>query len=81
MPRPHFERVIAAAFAGRILAPRAAATLPVPAHPRRGIAIGIDILTGCDNYIVSGNDTSGNTTGGIDNVPGAAATRIVANNL
>lgn len=44
-------------------------------------AYGIDILSGCDNYIVTGNDTTGNTTGGLNNTPGTAATRIVANNL
>jgi hypothetical protein len=42
---------------------------------------GIFIVGGCDQYVVSGNDTTGNVVGGINNVPGIAASRIVANNL
>lgn len=42
---------------------------------------GIFINTGCDNYIVSGNDTRVNVTGGIANVPGVGITRIVSSNL
>lgn len=42
---------------------------------------GIFIVAGSDNYIVTGNDTAGNVTGGINNVPGTSATRIVASNL
>ncbi|HEV7517475.1 MAG TPA: glycosyl hydrolase family 28-related protein [Thermoanaerobaculia bacterium] len=42
---------------------------------------GIFIVGGCDQYIISGNDTTGNVVGGINNVPGTAATRIVVNNL
>jgi len=42
---------------------------------------GIYISAGCDNYIITNNDTRGNFTGGINNIPGVAATRIVANNI
>jgi hypothetical protein len=42
---------------------------------------GIFISAGCDQYIVSGNDTTGNVSGGIRNEPVAAASRIVVNNL
>jgi hypothetical protein len=42
---------------------------------------GILINTGCDNYIVTGNDTRLNVWGGIVNVPGTGPTRVLANNL
>jgi hypothetical protein len=42
---------------------------------------GIFLNTGCNNYIVTGNDTRINLLGGINNVPGVGATRIVTNNL
>lgn len=42
---------------------------------------GIFINTGCDNYIVTGNDTRLNITGGISNIPGTSASRIVNSNL
>lgn len=42
---------------------------------------GIFINTGCNNYIVTGNDTRLNVSGGILNVPGLAATRLVNNNI
>ena len=42
---------------------------------------GINLGTGNDNYIVTGNDTRANGTGGINNPSGTAATRIVTNNI
>ena len=42
---------------------------------------GIFLNTGCDNYIVTGNDTRLNVSGGILNVPGTAANRLVNNNI
>jgi hypothetical protein len=42
---------------------------------------GIFLNTGCNNYIVTGNDTRINVSGGINNVPGVSATRIVTENL
>lgn len=42
---------------------------------------GILINTGCDNFIVTGNDTRLNVWGGIANVPGTGPTRVLANNL
>jgi len=42
---------------------------------------GIFLNTGCDNYIVTGNDTRTNVTGGIRDVPGPAASRLTNNNL
>lgn len=42
---------------------------------------GIFLNTGCNNYIVMGNDTRLNVTGGILNVPGLAANRLVNNNI
>jgi len=42
---------------------------------------GIFLNTGCDNYIVTGNDTRLNVSGGILNVPGPAANRLVNNNI
>src|SRR5262249_6317256 len=42
---------------------------------------GIFVVAGSDRYVISGNDTTGNVVGGINNVPGTSSTRIVANNL
>ncbi len=42
---------------------------------------GIFLNTGCNIYIVTGNDTRINVSGGINNVPGISATRIVKDNL
>lgn len=42
---------------------------------------GIYVNTGCTNYIVTNNDTRLNVTGGIQNVPGTSATRIVSSNI
>lgn len=42
---------------------------------------GIYVNSGCTNYIVTNNDTRLNVTGGILNVPGISATRIVSGNI
>jgi len=42
---------------------------------------GIDITAGADNYQVVGNDLTSNLTGGLNNAPGLAATRIAAGNM
>lgn len=42
---------------------------------------GIYISSGCNNYVVTSNDTRLNQFGGIQNVPGTSATRVLANNL
>lgn len=42
---------------------------------------GIHILSGCDNFILSHNDTRSNVGGGINNVSGTSATRIQSNNF
>ena len=46
-----------------------------------GQKYGIEITAGCDGYVVTGNNTLNNQTAGILNTPGAAATRVVANNI
>jgi len=42
---------------------------------------GIEIATGANNYVVTGNNTLGNGTGGILNTPGTSATKVVTNNI
>lgn len=42
---------------------------------------GINLNTGSDFFTVTGNSFYGNVTAGINNVPGTAATRVVANNI
>jgi hypothetical protein len=43
---------------------------------------GLYVANGCDKYIITGNDLTGNFWGGLFNAPGVlAGSRIVANNL
>jgi hypothetical protein len=42
---------------------------------------GINLISGSNDYIVTGNDTRGCGTGGINNPDGTSSTRIVTNNL
>lgn len=42
---------------------------------------GIRILTGCDNFVVTGNTCLGNATTNLLNESGTSATKIVANNV
>lgn len=42
---------------------------------------GINIAAGCDNFIVAMNRCVGNDTGGIQNLSGTSATKVVASNI
>src|ERR1700674_2175656 len=46
-----------------------------------GQRYGVNIAAGSDNYMVTGNDLTGNMSGGVFNAPGLAATRKVCGNL
>jgi hypothetical protein len=61
----------------RILNARAGAEFGNPHSQKYGINIG----TGCNNFIVGQNDTRANASAGINNGSGTSATKIVANNL
>lgn len=61
----------------RILGVRSGQTVGAP----KTQGYGIFINTGCNNYVLANNDTRLNANGGIINVPGASATRILNSNL
>ncbi|HET8957337.1 MAG TPA: glycosyl hydrolase family 28-related protein [Microcella sp.] len=42
---------------------------------------GISIASGCDNFVVQGNNLIGHDTGAVLNTPGGATTRLVRNNI